>query len=692
MATRVRRLGAFGLLLVSGLAGAALPHLDLDVSLEPASGEFAATAELTPAASEFRFVLHDALSVSALSIDGRPQAIERLGSHAGYRQWRVRLAQPGAKLRLSYSGRLPELDRQRDHRQVLRALPPMSSPAGSFLPSGSAWYPLPAGLFSYRLTLSLPADQRGLVAGRRLAEQLPAGAGDRYRATFAFTQPTDGIDLMAGPWRVREQSVARPGAEPLSLRTYFPAELDAVPGLADGYLTDSSRYIERFSREIGAYPYNAFSVVASPLPTGFGMPTLTYLGESVLRLPFIRQTSLGHEILHNWWGNGVYVDYTRGNWSEGLTTFMADHAFKEAESPAAAAAMRQGWLRDAAALPAAEQPALRQFRSRTHGADAAVGYGKAAMLFVMLRDRLGETAFQRGIRELWTGQQFRVAGWADLQAAFEAAAGQPLGHFFATWLDQPSLPAVSLDDAELRVEGGRYRLQLTLSQDGPPLNLRLPLEVAAGARRVTHWLEIAGPRTQATLALDFPAETVRLDPEFRVWRRLAPAQLPPILRRWIGSDAPQLVNLGRTPESRAAVEQLAHRFYERPPRALAMHELTAALNAAAPVLIAGLQADVDAALAAAGRPGRPAEVRGQGSAQVWTLPPGETTAAPPLAVIAADDVVSLNALQRGLPHYGSQSWLVFAGRRVSARGVWPVEMPALPIRIAGEAGAAKPRR
>lgn len=77
-------------------------------------------------------------------------------------------------------------------------------------------------------------------------------------------------------------------------------------------------------------------VVASPLPTGFGMPKLTYLGADVLRLPFIRKTSLGHEILHNWWRNGVYVDYTRGNWSEGLTTFMADYAYKEDESAAAA--------------------------------------------------------------------------------------------------------------------------------------------------------------------------------------------------------------------------------------------------------------------------------------------------------------------------------------------------------------------
>ena len=140
-----------------------------------------------------------------------------------------------------------------------------------------------------------------VVAGRRVAETLPAAPGDTYRATFEFLPPTDGIDLMAGPWVVRERTVSRSGAPPLYLRTYFSPELDATPGLAEAYLDDSQRYIERYSREIGDYPYDEFSIVAGPLPTGFGMPTLTYLGEAVIRLPFIRKTSLGHEVLHNWW-------------------------------------------------------------------------------------------------------------------------------------------------------------------------------------------------------------------------------------------------------------------------------------------------------------------------------------------------------------------------------------------------------
>src|SRR6185503_18372100 len=152
-----------------------------------------------------------------------------------------------------------------------------------------------------------------------------------------------------GPYVIREKLVSRENAEALRLRTYFYPDLEP---LAEGYLEDSQRYIALYSKKIGAYPHSAFSVVASPLPSGFGMPTLTYIGAQVLKLPFIRATSLGHEVLHNWWGNGVYADYARGNWSEGLTTFMADYFYKEQESAAAARDMRHGWLRDFAAVPA----------------------------------------------------------------------------------------------------------------------------------------------------------------------------------------------------------------------------------------------------------------------------------------------------------------------------------------------------
>jgi len=48
-------------------------------------------------------------------------------------------------------------------------------------------------------------------------------------------------------------------------------------------------------------------------------------------------------------------------------------------------------------------------------------------------------------------------------------------------------------------------------------------------------------------------------------------------------------------------------------------------------------------------------------------------------VVAAKDAAALQAVARPLPHYGSQSWLVFEGGRVLARGVWEAPGPAVAV-------------
>jgi hypothetical protein len=675
---------ALGTSLAHAVAPAATPALDLDVELDPATRRLQAVAVVAPESRRFRFQLHESLQVRAASAGGSALVVSAAGRQGATRGWEVQLPAGATTVRLEYGGTLPPLDPSLDHRDVLRRLPPMVAADGSFLPAGSGWYPEPAGQFSYRVSLSVPAAQRALVAGGLVSEEVPATAAGRYRARFEFAQATDGIELMAGPWVVRERTMPRAGAAPVRLRTYFPRDLDAMPGLADGYLDDTRRYLELYSDEIGAYPFTEFSIVAGPLPTGFGMPTLTYLGVDVVKLPFIRATSLGHEVLHSWWGNGVRVDYAQGNWSEGLTTFMADYAYKERESAAAARDARLAWLRDFAAVPDGAQQSLASFRSRTHGADAAVGYGKAAMVFVMLKDEIGGDAFRRGIRSFWAKHRFRAAGWSDLRSAFEQASGRSLQAFFAQWVERAGGPAVRITGASARAlapgtdagpSAGREAMRLTIAveQSAPAYALRLPIAIAFPGRTETRWVDVSRERDVATIDVDARPEGVRLDPDLRVWRRLDPQQLPPILRQWIVARAPRLVQASAAPEVRAAAAALGTRLCEIPPVEVAASALAQGQE---PLLLMGVHADVDAALARAGLPPRPAEVAGRGSAQVWTIARGSGA---PVAVVSAADADALAALQRPLPHYGGQSWLVFDGARMLERGIWSAAGPPVPV-------------
>ncbi len=155
-----------------------------------------------------------------------------------------------------------------------------------------------------------------------------------------------------------------------------------------------------YSGLIGPYPYEKFALVENFWETGFGMPSFTLLGPTVIRLPFIINTSYPHEILHNWWGNSVFPDYEQGNWSEGLTAYLADHLMKEQQG--SGAEYRMDTLQKYAdyVLGSRDFP-LTRFRSRHSSSTEAIGYGKSLMFFHMLRLELGDDTFRKGIREFY---------------------------------------------------------------------------------------------------------------------------------------------------------------------------------------------------------------------------------------------------------------------------------------------------
>lgn len=650
--------------------GAGGVHHDLAVRLEPATREVSVEDTITvPAGRPLEFDLGRQFTVQRAEVDGAPAAIAPAGAPGQQRRWRL-AAEPAPhprRVALSYRGRLDPLPAA-DHREVLAGLPPFADPRGSYLPGGTGWYPeFEVSTLTYRISLDLPADQRGIAPGRLEAERVEA---DRYRVAFAFPDPAESIDLIAGPYQIRERLLAREGGEPIQLRTYFHAEL--APS-ADAFLAAAAGYLEGYARQIGPYPYSALSVVSGPLPTGFAMPTLTYLGVEVLRLPFIRGAPLAHELLHNWWGNGVHVDYAQGNWSEGLTAFLADYAVQEREGAAAAREARLGLLRDVGALPPGLSTPLRRFVSRAHGASQVVGYQKGTFLFLMLRDLVGSAAFEAGLRRFWGAQRFRRASWADLRSAFEEASGRGLGPFFDQWLSRREVPRLAVEGGRVERAGAGFRATLVLTQAEPAFDVSVPLVVTTVAGEVERRVELRAARQEVAIEVAARPLAARLDPGFRVLRQLRLEEAPPILRGVMLDPAVLTVLASPSGEVGEAAMALARALLDNPP---SLGD-PAALPADAPLLVVGLAADVDRLLAQAGLPARPDRLRGTGTAQVWTA---RRPTGPTLAVVSAENVEGLLALRRPLPHYGRQSYLVFEGPRALERGTWPAVSPAVPLR------------
>ena len=224
---------------------------------------------------------------------------------------------------------------------------------------------------------------------------------------------------------------------------------------------------------------------------------------------------------------------------------------------------------------------------------------------------------------------------------------------------------MTIVSAGARTEAGKARLTLIVEQSAPAYIMRLPVEIVFSTSSEMRSIEIGRRRNVVAVDVDAVPAGVRLDPDLRIWRVLEREQLPPILRQWVIARAPRLVQASGAEGVRDAAVALAKRFFEIPPQSTSQGALNQGTE---PVMMMGLHADVDAALAHAGLPPRPVSLSGRGTAQVWTIARED---GPPVAVASAMDADALRALVGPLPHYGAQSWLVFDGRRVLDRGVWP---------------------
>jgi aminopeptidase N len=644
----VRR--ALGLLVVAFavavMAAEAPVHHALVIRLDPAALTLRGVDHLTlRAGAPTAFTLADGSTVDRLVVDGTPVPARATDG-------RVTLtldARPVHELVIEYRGVLGAPPRDGDIAH------PVGGPDGSYLPA-PGWYPTFDAPFTYAVTLDVPDPQRAVTSGRLTAETTAEG---RYRATFASDVPAAELSAFAGPYRIAERI-----HRGWRLRTYFHAD---VAHLSDTYLERVQGYLDLYDGWIGAYPYAGFAVVSSPFPVGLGFPGITYLGTQVLRLPFIPDTSLGHEVLHSWWGAGVRPG-DDGNWAEGLTTFMADYTFLERRGAAPAREERLRWLREFAVLPADEDRPLSGFQGKSHVASQATGYHKAAFVFVMLRDEIGADAFASALRRFWQAYRFRTAGWSNLKVAFSETANLPLARFFQQWVQRAGAPALTLGAA--RAEGHRVRFEL--AQVAPPYTLAVPVTVEAADSPITRTVRFDEPKREYAFELTATPRTLAVDPDFRIFRRLAPAEIPPIIRSVAFDAAATTVIAAGTAAARAAASAVAASVFGRAPAIVAATEALPAR----PVLVVGTTAEVTALLAQRGLDGPPASLDTKGTARAWAARRSDGA---PLAVVAGNDAVALGAAARLLPHYGGQSFVVFDGSRVVERGLW--EPAASPLRV-----------
>ena len=681
----------------AGVCAAPLKH-ELEVSLDPASAGIEVMDTITlPAGSgnSLVFALHPGLQPELL---GEGAQLLRLpveaddASGGEPEHYRVTLPPGDRRFSLRYRGRIHHaLQRQgEEYARSFHETRGMISPEGVFLAGSSHWYPhIENRLLSFDLELHLPAGWSGMSQGDRLA--LPDDTHstlERWRSTA----PQEEIYLVAGPFTEYASTENRVQAMVLLRRP--------DPALAQKYLDATHRYIALYDGLIGPYPFGKFAMVENFWETGYGMPSFTLLGPKVVRLPFILHSSYPHEILHNWWGNGVYIDYESGNWAEGLTSYLADHLIKEQQGRGAD--YRRTTLQKYADYVGRQEDfPLTAFRSRHSARTEAVGYGKTLMLFHMLRRKLGDAVFIQGLQSLYDQYRFRVADYDALQRVFSDVAQGPLDGFFTQWVERTGAPQLRATQVRTEPHGSGYRLTAIVeqTQPGAPYDLELPLAVTLEGTKQAWEADVRIRQRRETLRLDLPARPLQLDldPGFDVFRRLHRSETPPAISQAIGAEQVLIVLPAEADTAlNDAYRALAQDWRQSKPGRVEIISDAAleALPADRAVWLFGWHNRFRPQL---GEALQAYAYNDRGN----TVTIGETELAadshslvvmarqpqaPDLALgwLAADSTAALPGLGRKLPHYGRYSYLAFTGTAPdnTLKGQWPVVDSPMSLRVA----------
>jgi aminopeptidase N len=668
-------------------------HHDLAVTLDPASHRLKVRDRIRiPGAlvtAPLTIALNADLDVRTASgglrlvptssrVQGSDSGLDRAdsASRARVNVYRVEGAMPGQELtgELEYEGIINYVvrDQGAEYARAFSQSPGLIEERGIYLAGSTHWVPqVGDALITYTLAIELPAGWKSVSEGERAPREAPAPAGGGARERWSVATPTEEAHLIAAPFT--EYSKDAGGVKAMAfLRTPDQA-------LAERYLDATAQYLEMYRGLLGPYPYSKFALVENFWETGYGMPSFTLLGEQVIRFPFILTSSYPHELLHNWWGNGVFVDFAGGNWCEGLTSYLADHLL--AEQRGQGADHRRAILQRVTDFVTPENDfPLSRFQSRYNGVTEAVGYGKAAMFFNMLREKVGDAQFVQALQAFYRDNVFREASFDDIEKSFEAVSGRDLRPFFDQWVRQVGTPELKLD----RVAGDGQRVDITLSQVQPgqlfALDVPVVIETDKGVETKTVSMPSDRARVDVSFDLTGSPQRVEIDPQFQVYRRLSPFEIPPALSKAFGSkkvlmvmsaqSAPVYAGLAKA-WSRDGVDTVMDSELDALPNDRAVW-LFGAGNKFAPVVAEALKT-YGASLDATGLRTTNAayEAAGRSLVAVARHPRNPESV---VIYVSASSPAAANALASKLPHYGKYSWLVFAGDAATneATGEWPI--------------------
>ncbi len=264
-----------------------------------------------------------------------------------------------------------------------------------------------------------------------------------------------------------------------------------------------------YIQHIGPYPFEKCGNVQSK--TRFGgleNASAIFYFENSVNSPGV-ESLMAHEIAHQWFGDAATETQWQHLWlSEGFATYMT-HCYLE--NKYGIDTLKKGMASDRKKLIAFEKKSLTPIVDTSIKDDYMKllnpnSYEKGGWVLHMLRRRIGDQLFWKGISTYYATYRNKNASSADFEKIMETVSGQDLHDFFHEWLDKPGHPHVK---ADWTYDENKKELSISFVQTGEQL-FEFPLEFSTDGS--LHTITIKEKTTKLHLPLSAKPTSLTLDP------------------------------------------------------------------------------------------------------------------------------------------------------------------------------------
>lgn len=351
---------------------------------------------------------------------------------------------------------------------------------------GRHWFPCqdkPHVKMTYDLKARVPNGMTVLSGGELVEKKTPKSG--RWEFSYRLDVPTPAylVTLVAGQFDEWEESITLPSGKVIPLRYLVP------PGaIADGKRAfhRTAEAIRLFSEKTGVdYPFDRYTqvVVADFIFGGMENTTATTMYEHILidktaALDVESYDLVAHELAHQWFGDLVTCrDWSHAWLNEGFATYF-EHVERENrlgldEYEHNVTVDLNIYLGEARGNY--QRPIVcRDYDEPIDLFDRHL-YQKGGLVLHMLRRRLGDQCFWKGVENYLQAHRGGIAETNDLMRHLEEVSGLSLEKFFDQWVYRPGHP-----DIKVKVAYANQLLTIDIEQtqkNKDVATFELPFEV-----------------------------------------------------------------------------------------------------------------------------------------------------------------------------------------------------------------------